>query len=67
MLVLALACGSAQAQKKDRDPVVRGKTVAAWVKELKGKDAANRIQAMMARQPSLGGCHAYVATRAPGG
>src|SRR3954470_20544750 len=46
IVVLALTAGAAQAQKKDREPTVNGKTVAAWVKVLEGKEALPRLQAI---------------------
>src|SRR5438876_330207 len=48
IVVLGLAAGAAQAQKKDREPTVNGKTVAAWVKVLEGKEALPRLQAIKA-------------------
>jgi HEAT repeat protein len=46
IVVLGLAAGAAQAQKKDREPTVNGKTVAAWVKVLERKEGLPRLQAI---------------------
>src|SRR5690348_5033963 len=49
VLVLALAAGAAQAQpNKGREPLVRGKTAAAWAKALESKQAVDRLQAINA-------------------
>src|SRR5262245_20666461 len=48
IVVLGLAAGAAQAQKKDREPTVNGKTVAAWIKILEGKEGLPRLQAINA-------------------
>src|SRR5258706_65271 len=45
IVALCLSTGAAQAQKQDREPTVNGKTVAAWVKVLEGKEALGRIGA----------------------
>jgi HEAT repeat protein len=47
-VVAALTGGTAQAQKVEREPIVRGKTVGAWILALRAEDASARLEAIYA-------------------